>query len=180
MNLLCFTVTRVSRIWEFHELMPEDFKPSEPNPQVCSLCHCCITQIIGDISLNWKDLYVHCYFCKHRHWKWIMFYSYGPWGANIPAAHPGTPGGHCWSPAGTAAAPHRAHGGSSAAGRLCWNSPWAPLASISVANNRIIRRADTRRGLSVSSRPALCFGKGCPVLAKQQSNPDPTADGAEA
>lgn len=45
---------------------------------------------------------------------------------------------------------------------------------------QIIRRADTRRGLSVSSRPALCFGKSCPVLAKQQSNLDPTADGAEA
>lgn len=51
---------------------------------------------------------------------------------------------------------------------------------MSVANNRTMGRADTGRGLSVSSRPALCFGKGWPVLAKQQSNPDPTADGAEA
>lgn len=160
--------------------MPEDFKPSEPNPQVCSLRHCCITQIIGDILLRWKNLYVHCYFCKHRHWKSVIFYSYRPWGANILAAHPGTRKGHWWPRAGADAAPHRARGGSSAAGRLCWNSPWAPLAFISVANNRIIRRADTRRGLSVSSRPALCFGKGCPVLANQQSNPDPTADGAEA
>lgn len=85
--------------------MPEDFKPPEPNLQVCSLRHCCITHIIGDISLRGKDLCVHCYFCKHRHWESIMLYPYRPCGADIPAAPPGTPRGQGHPPAGPAAAP---------------------------------------------------------------------------
>lgn len=82
------------------------------------------------------------------------------------------------TPCRSSCSSHRAQQ-SPAAERLCWNSQ-GTTGFHGMANNRIIRRADTGRGLSVSSRPALCFGKGCPVLANQQSDPDPTADGAEA